>query len=38
MDLSKAFDSIDHSMILAKLFSHGFDCHSVFWFALYLRN
>ena len=38
MDLSKAFDSIDHSMILAKLFSYGFDCHSVFWFASYLRN
>ena len=37
MDLSKAFDSIDHSMILAKLFSDGFDCHSVFCFASYLR-
>ena len=38
MDLSKAFDSIDHSMMLAKLFSYGFDCHSVFWFTSYLRK
>ena len=38
MDLSKAFDSIDHSMMLTKLFNYGFDCHAVFWFASYLRN
>ena len=31
-------DSIDHSMMLTKLFNYGFECHSVFWFASYLQK
>ena len=38
MDLSKAFDMIDHTMLLVKLLKHGFDCNSVFWFDSYLQN
>ena len=38
MDLSKSFDTIDHTMLLVKLVKYGFDCHSVFWFDSYLRN
>ena len=38
MDLSKAFDTIDHTTLLVKLVKYGFDYHSVLWFGSYLRN
>ena len=38
IDLSKAFDTIDHTMLLVKLVKYAFDYHSVLWFGSYLRN
>ena len=38
MDLSKAFDTIDHPLMLQKLLRYGFDTHSMFWFNSYLQN
>jgi len=32
IDLCKAFDSIDHSLLLAKLLAYGFDDVSLRWF------
>ena len=36
IDLSKAFDSLDHSLLFAKLSGYGFDDNSMQWFTDYL--
>ena len=38
MDLSKAFDTLDHSLLLAKLSAHGFDNNSLSFVRSYLTN
>ena len=38
IDLSKAFDSLDHSLLLAKLSGYGFDDNSIQWFTDYLSR
>ena len=38
LDLSKAFDSVDHNIFLAKLYSHGIHVIVYEWFASYLTN
>ena len=38
MDLSKAFDTLDHSLLLAKLSAYGFDNNSLSFVQSYLRN
>ena len=38
IDLRKAFDSIDHVLLLAKLRTYGFDDVSISWFTNYLSN
>ena len=38
LDLSKAFDSIDHSLLLTKLRSLGFSNRAVEWFKSYLSG
>ena len=35
MDLSKAFDTLDHGILLTKLVKYGFDPHTIFWFDSY---
>ena len=37
-DLQKAFDTIDHDVLLQKLYSIGFSKHTVNWFQSYLPN
>lgn len=37
-DFSKAFDSIPHGLLLAKLHSLGFSQHALNWTASYLRR
>ena len=38
LDLSKAFDTIDHDIMLKKLISIGFSDSAVLWFKAYLTN
>ena len=38
MDLSKTFDNLDHSLLLAKLSAHGFDNNSLSFVRSYLTN
>ena len=38
LDLSKAFDTIDHDLMLNKLISLGFSDTAVIWFKAYLTN
>ena len=38
LDLSKAFDTIDHDLMLNKLISLGFSDTAVIWFKTYLTN
>lgn len=36
IDLCKAFDSIDHALLITKLAAYGFDDVSLLWFQSYL--
>ena len=38
IDLQKAFDTINHDILLQKLYTSGFSKHSVNWFRSYLIN
>ena len=38
MDLSKAFDTLDHSLLSAKLAAYGFDNNSLSFVRSYLTN
>ena len=38
MDLSKAFDSLNHELLIAKLKCYGLDQHAVEFFRSYLSN
>merc|ERR1712131_521788 len=38
IDLSKAFDMVDHYLLLDKLYSIGFSQDALFWFNCYLHN
>ena len=38
MDLSQAFDTLDHSLLLAKLSPYGFDNNSLSFVQSYLTN
>ena len=38
IDLQKAFDTIDHNILMQKLYAIGFSKQSVNWFRSYLIN
>ena len=38
IDLKKAFDTIDHDILLKKLSAIDFSNHTICWFELYLSN
>ncbi len=38
IDLSKAFDLVDHYLLLDKLFAIGLDQNALLWFNAYLHN
>ena len=38
IDLQKAFATVDHDMLLQKLYAMGFSKHTVNWFKSYLPN
>ena len=38
IDLKKAFDTIDHDLLLQKLYAIGFSKHTANWFKSYLSN
>ena len=38
MDLSNAFDTLDHSLIIVKLEAYGFDCLSLTFIKIHLTN
>ena len=38
IDLQKAFDTIDHDVLLQKLYAIGFSKYTVNWFKSYLSN
>ena len=38
VDLQKAFDTIDHDILLKKLSAIGFSNHTICWFKSYLSN
>ena len=38
LDLSKGFDTVNHSCLLLKLKSIGFSCHVCEWFKSYLTH
>ena len=38
IDLQKTFDTIDHDLLLQKLYAIGFSKHTVNWFQSYLSN
>ena len=38
LDLKKAFNTVEHSILLKKLVAHGVDEKSVGWFMSYLSN
>ena len=37
-DLSKAFDCIDHQLLIAKLYGHGFDKYFLYFINSYLKG
>ena len=38
IDLQKAFDTIDHDVLLQKLYASGFSKRTLNWFKFYLSN
>ena len=38
LDLSKAFDTVDHGCLLSKLLAHGIKNYELRWFENYLFN
>ena len=38
IDLQNVFDTIDHDVLLQKLYAIGFSKHNVNWFQFYLSN